>query len=192
MTIKELVATKKPKVGSVRFIAIDGHGGSGKSTLAESLAEQLGAQIIHTDDFASWDNPKDWWLKIIDHVFKPIAGEAKTLNYERSKWWEDHHPEPAVDEPVTPIMILEGVSASRKEFADYISLSIMVETPKEVCLKRGFERDRGNDGKSDKEIMDMWEQGYTDEEKFYKQDSPKSRADIVVDGTKSFNEQLYK
>lgn len=192
MNINEHITSKQPKVGQVVFIAVDGHGGSGKSTLAELLAKKFKAQIIHTDDFASWDNPKDWWIKIIDQVFKLITDGAQTLNYDRSKWWVNHHPEPAVDEPVTPIMIIEGVSASRKEFRDYISLSILVDAPKEVCLKRGFERDQGKDDKSDEEIRQMWEQGYRDEEKFFERDQPKARADIVIDGTKPFEDQLIE
>jgi uridine kinase len=47
---------------TTRVIAIDGPGGSGKSTLAENLSPALGhAPIIHTDDFASWDVPLEWW-----------------------------------------------------------------------------------------------------------------------------------
>lgn len=193
MTIEELLAAKQPKVGSTLFIAVFGHGGSGKSTLAELLGKRLNAQIIHGDDFASWDNPKDWWPLVIDKVFEPISQGAKSLNYERSKWWEDHHPEPAVDEPVTPIMIIEGVGVNRKEFREYISLSIRVDTPKEVCLQRGFERDRGQDGKSDEEIKKMWREWYEDELEFFERDDPTgSAADLVIDGTKSFEEQLER
>lgn len=111
----------KPKVGSIVFIAIDGHGGSGKSTVAEFLSKKLGAEIIHTDDFAGWDNPENWWPLIIERVFDPIKNGNKTLSYPRSKWWETHNPEPVVDQPVTKIMILEGVTALRSEFRPYIS-----------------------------------------------------------------------
>ena len=41
----------------IKLVAIDGHGGSGKSTPATLIANQLQAQIIHTDDFAGRDNP---------------------------------------------------------------------------------------------------------------------------------------
>lgn len=190
MSIKEKVLKSAPKSGAVHFIAVDGHGGSGKSTFAKLLGEQLEATVIHTDDFASWDNPKDWWPRVIDDVFEPIEKGATTLDYERSKWWEDHHPTPVVGQPVTPIMILEGVSSSRKEFAKYISLSIYVDTPKEVCLQRGFERDKGQDGKSDQEIRDIWAEWYEDEEKFYEQDGAKDRAEVVINGTDSFEKQI--
>ena len=57
-----------------RIIAIDGLGGAGKSTLAAWLAEELRATaVIHTDDFASWDNPIDWWPVLIEQVLEPLA-----------------------------------------------------------------------------------------------------------------------
>ncbi len=55
--ICKALAIEKPKIGNVKFIAVDGHGGSGKSGLAGYLAQKLHAEIIRTDDFASWDNP---------------------------------------------------------------------------------------------------------------------------------------
>jgi uridine kinase len=176
----------------ISLIAIDGHGGSGKSTLANHLADKLQAQIIHTDDFAGWDNPLNWWPLVIERVFEPIKNGEKLLNYPRSKWWETHNPEPVVNQPVTPVMILEGVSALRKEFRPYISYGIFVDTPLEVCLQRGFERDRGQDGKSDEEIRQMWGQWYKDEEAYIERDNPKEFADLVADGTKSFDETSEK
>lgn len=172
------------------LIAVDGHGGSGKSTLANLLADKLQAQIIHTDDFAGLDNPLNWWPLVIEKVFEPIKNGEKLLNYPRSKWWETHNPEPVVNQPVTPTMILEGVSALRKEFRPYISYGIFVDAPKEVCLQRGFERDKGQDGKSDEEIKQMWEQWYKDEENYIRRDSPKEFADLIVYGTKSLDKQI--
>lgn len=189
MIIERIKATK-PKVGNTRFIAIDGHGGSGKSSLAEMLAKQLSAEIIHTDDFAGWDNPENWWPLVIERVFESIKNGATTLNYPRSKWWETHNPEPVVNQPVTDIMILEGVTSLRKDFRPYISFGIFVDTPKEVCLQRGFERDKGQDDKSDDEIKQMWQGWYEKEEVYIARDNPKMFADLVVNGRKPFEEQL--
>lgn len=172
------------------LIAVDGHGGSGKSTLASLLSEKYSAEIIHTDDFAGWDNPLNWWPLIIERVFEPIKNGEKLLNYQRSKWWETHNPEPVLNQPVTPVMILEGVSALREEFRSYVGYGIFVDTPLEVCLQRGFERDKGQDGKSDDEILRMWKQWYKDEETYIARDKPKEFADLVVDGTKSFDTQI--
>ncbi len=171
-----------------KFIAIDGHGGSGKSTLAQELAKELGAEIIHTDDFASFYNPINWWPLVIERVLEPVRQGATKLSYPRSKWWADHKPEPVVDQPVTEIMILEGVSALRKELREYIDFGVYVDTPKEICLERGLARDKGNEGKSDEEIVAMWDQWFENEDKYLVRDAPKEYADMVIDGTQPINE----
>jgi uridine kinase len=178
------------KVGNTRFIGIDGHGGSGKSTLAGLLAERLQAEVIRTDDFAGWDNPENWWPLVIERVFEPIKNGAKTLSYPRSKWWETHEPEPVVDQPVTSIMILEGVTALRNEFRPYLAFGIFVNAPRDICLQRGFERDKGQDGKSDEEIRHMWEQWYEKETFYIDREKPQDAADMVLDGTKPFEGQI--
>jgi uridine kinase len=189
VSIKELLLNSATKVGSTQFIAIDGHGGSGKSTLADMLSKALNAQVIHTDDFAGWGDGGEWWPSVVDKVFKPIQKGSKVLNYERTKWWENHHPEPAVDEPVTPIMILEGVSSLRNEFRDYIALGIFVDTPYDICLKRGVERD-STVGKSKEEISKLWHEWLDGELSYFRNMDPKAYADIIIDGTKPFAEQI--
>jgi uridine kinase len=69
---------------ATRIVAIDGLGGSGKSTLAEHLSIALGgAEIIHTDDFASWENPIDWWPQLIEKVLEPVA-RNEMVRFQRS------------------------------------------------------------------------------------------------------------
>ncbi|MDZ7786055.1 MAG: hypothetical protein U5L95_02950 [Candidatus Saccharibacteria bacterium] len=188
--IEKELSKKQPNCGSLKIVSIDGHGGSGKSTLAKLVAKQLDAEVIHTDDFAGWDNPENWWPLVIERVFEPIKNGSKSLNYPRSKWWESHNPEPVVNQPVTNIMILEGVSSLRKEFRPYLSFGIFVDTPLDICIQRGFERDKGQDGKPDDEIKEMWQKWYEKEEGYIKRDDPKEFADLVLDGTKPFNEQI--
>ena len=190
VNISDLIAAVGPKkVGNTVFVAVDGHGGSGKSTLAKFLAEKLRASLIQTDDFASLDNPLDWWPLIIEQVFEPIKAGAKTISYPRSKWWASHHPDPIVDLPVTAVMLLEGVSSSRKEFQDYLSLAIFVDTPKEICLRRGIERD-SRTGMTKEELGRMWDGWFAEEDKYMQRDNPKARADIVIDGTRPFEAQI--
>jgi len=189
VNLNEILQHKSPKTGSTLFIAVDGRGGSGKSTLAKWLGERLKAEIIHTDDFAGWENPLNWWPSVIETVFKPIQAGATSLSYQPASWWENHHPEAIENQPVTSIMILEGVSSSRKEFDEYLSLRIFVDTPKEVCLKRGIERDMAT-GKSVEEVAKMWEDWFTEEDAFFANDDPKTKANVVIDGTKSFEEQI--
>jgi uridine kinase len=159
----------------IKIIAIDGHGGAGKSTAAEKLAKELNAEILHTDDFASWNKPVDWWTRIIDEVFEPIQHGVKTLNYKRGNWWPDHRPTPIKDQAVTPIMVLEGVSSARKEFRPYLTYTIWVETPRELCLKRGLERD-GQDK------LELWRKWFAQEDEYIARDQPRQYADLEVSG----------
>ena len=192
--IRKLLASKVPKVGEILFIAVDGHGGSGKSTFATWLGKNLSAEVVRQDDFASWDNPLNWWPLVIEKVFTPIQNGSKTISYARSKWWENHNPEPVVDQPVTnqPVtnpMILEGVSSSRREFRDYISLSIFVDTPEGLCLQRGIERDMST-GKTREELTQIWNEYLKEENEYIERDQPKIHADIVIDGTRPFDSQI--
>jgi len=60
--------------GPVRLVAIDGPGGAGKTTFAERFAAAAdGAPIVHTDDFASADNPIDWWPRLLAEVIEPLS-----------------------------------------------------------------------------------------------------------------------
>jgi uridine kinase len=180
--VRELLAGAQPPAGiPVQIVAIDGHGGSGKSTLAELLARELPAEVVHTDDFASWDEPVDWWPHLVERVLEPVAAGAAQLSYPRSKWWPDHNPEPVVDQPVTPILLLEGVTATRQEFRPYLTLKIWVETPVEVCLQRGLERD-AQQGDA-QEVEAMWREWLAAEDAYVARDDPRGAADLVVDGT---------
>ena len=189
INLRRILASTRPKVKNTTFIAIDGRGGAGKSTLAKWLSGKLSASIVRTDDFASWENQFDWWPLVIELVFEPIKTGATTLDYPRSKWWPTHHPEPAVAQPVTPVMILEGVSSSRRELRNCISLSIFVDAPKELCWKRGLERD-ANKGIAIDELNRMWARWVQEEDEYMKRDHPEEHADILIDGTNPFEEQL--
>ncbi|CAN5173376.1 hypothetical protein BH09PAT3_BH09PAT3_5320 [soil metagenome] len=175
------------QVASTKFLAIDGHGGSGKSTLAQLLAQNLNAEIIHIDDFTGVGSTDDWYLRIIEYVIDPVNEGAKKLSYPRAKWWPEHDPLPVKDQAVTPIMIIEGVGSFRRELRDYMSLKIFVETPREICIARGLDRDRGMGGKTDEEILAMWQQWLLWDDEYFARDKPTSHADYVVDGTKSFD-----
>jgi uridine kinase len=183
------ISSLLPRQGTPRWIAIDGHGGSGKSTLADLLSQKFGATTIHTDDFASWENPFDWSDDIINCVFEPVLNGIETLSYPRSSWWEDHHPEPVTDQAVTPLMIIEGVGSSRHELDPYLSLRLFVDTPEEICLARGIARDLRT-GKGEAQLQKIWRRWIAAENAFYEKEHPRERADVILDGTISFAEQI--
>lgn len=172
------------------FISIDGHGGSGKSSLAKMLAESLGAEIIHIDDFTGVGAKTDWYKALINKVINPSLNGAKLLSYPRAKWWPEHMPLPVVNQRVTSVMIIEGVCSSRVELRSYMTVKVFVDTPRSICVERGVARDKGMGGKSDEEILAQWHQWLKWDDQYFAKDDPKSAADIIVSGINSYEKSL--
>jgi uridine kinase len=157
---------------TTRIVAVDGRGGAGKSTLAERLARELGATIVHTDDFASWENPVDWWPALLEQVLEPLARGEPAAFVPNS--WGGPPKERVVVEP-GGVVVLEGVTASRAAFRPYLAYSIWVETPRELCLARGLERDG-------EEARPQWEAWMEAEDAYIAAERPAEHADLIVRG----------
>ena len=167
--------SRAPLGMKTKIIAIDGAGGAGKTTLAAKLSAALGdAPIIHQDDFASWDNPLNWWPRLIKQVLKPLS-KNQTAHYARYDWggarrlaeWREVQP--------CEYLILEGVSASREVFRPYLAFSVWVETPRVERLRRGLARD-GEDAR------ELWNKWMAEEDKYISREQPQERADAIVNG----------
>lgn len=146
--------------GPVRLVAVDGPGGAGKTTFADQLAAAAGgAPVLHTDDFASDDEPIDWWPAMLREAIEPLArGEA------------GGGVEPA------PIVIVEGVTSGRSEWAEHLAYVIWLETPDAVRLARVIARD-GEAARAE------WADGSAAEDAHFRRDPTRSRADLVIDGS---------
>jgi uridine kinase len=171
----ELAARILALAGNVRLVAVDGCGGAGKSTLAAGLSAALGGcPIVHTDDFASWDEPLGWWPRMLTEVLQPLArGERAT--FRRYDWEARRLGDQLIVEP-EPVVIVEGVSSSRSEWAQLLAFTIWVETPRPVRLQRGLDRDGVG-------LLAQWEAWMAAEDDYVARDRPDVRADVVVDGT---------
>lgn len=156
-----------------RVIAIDGPGGAGKSTLAKLAATELGAQVVCTDDFASWQQPLEWWPRLIEQVLEPLL-HNQPGRYQRSDWVTRSLAEwHAV--PVASFLVVEGVSSSRAAFAPYLALRVWVSTPRQERLRRGLERD-GQDA------FGLWREWMAREDEYIAAERPQERAELVVSG----------
>jgi uridine kinase len=159
---------------TTRIIAIDGFGGAGKSTLAAGLSAELSAQVVHTDDFASWDEPLDWWPRLRDRVLVPLS-ENRSGRFQRYDW-DQRALADWIDVPVAPILIVEGVSSSREEFRRFLAFSIWIETPADERLRRGLERD--GDG-----ALSLWRKWMSDEDEWAARQHPRDHVDAILSGT---------
>jgi uridine kinase len=171
--VAQIRAKPAPARISTKIVAVDGPGGAGKSTFANRLARELGAPLVHTDDFASWDNPLDWWPRLVEELLEPLA-RGERASYRRSRWAADD-PESWHEVEPTEHLVLEGVSASREAFRPFLTYSVWVETPREIRLARGLERD-GEDARG------LWEQWMAEEDEYVRREHPRERADAVVAG----------
>lgn len=175
MDLDAIVAAIMNKPGPLRLVGVDGPGGAGKSTFASLLAAAAGdAPVVHTDDFASADNPIDWWPRLLEQVIEPLTrGDA--ARYQRYDWPSESLAEWHTIDPA-PIIIIEGVTAGRSEWADHLSYLIWIDTPRDERLQRGLERDG-------KDALHFWESWMADEDAHYERDPTRERADLVIDGT---------
>lgn len=154
-------------------IAIDGCGGAGKSTFASALAAVWpGSEIVHTDDFASWDNPLDWWPRLLTEVLQPLSA-GRPATYLKTDWLQEGREEYGFVSG--PRVILEGVSSSRLEFREHLSFCVWIDTPREERLKRGLERD----GIS---AAPLWQEWMKAEDSYVAEHSPITHADLILSG----------
>lgn len=181
MTVVPLAAVAahmrtRPAVGEVRLVGVDGPAGTGKSTLANRLAALLDdAPVAHTDDFCGWTNLAGWWPEFIAEVITPLLA-GHDARYRARDWIGDEFGMSRKDwktTPAAPFVLIEGVTATRREFASALSYAIWVWAPAELRLQRGLDRD----GESRRPQWDAW---MAAERAFFGADRAVDRADLWV------------
>jgi uridine kinase len=169
--VAQLIRGRSPSAGPTIVVGIDGCGGAGKSTLAARLADLLMAKVVPTDDFASWDNPIEWWPRLLEQVLVPLA-ENRLARYQRYDWTQRRLAEWI--SIVAPIVIVEGVTATRDEFLPYLAFSIWIDCPHDERLRRGLERDGA-------EAAPLWREWMEAEYRYCDAQRPRDRADVIAE-----------
>jgi uridine kinase len=170
--LRAVEASRAPDGVRTRIVAIDGPGGAGKSSLARWLADRLHAVIVQTDQFASWDDPVDWWPSLLERVLEPLAAGVRA-RYQPTSWGGEERAQ-AVIEPGGTVL-LEGVTASQQAFRPFLAFSIWVEADRAVRLRRGLERD-GDDARA------QWERWMEAEDRYVESERPAERVDLTLRG----------
>jgi uridine kinase len=170
--VQAIRSSSAPPGMTTRVVAVDGPGGAGKSSLAAYLARELDAPIVHTDDFASWENQVDWWPELIERVLAALAA-GRPARYTPTSWGGPERDEVVIES--RGFVLLEGVTASRAAFRPYLAYSIWIETPRGLRLRRGLHRD-GEDARAD------WERWMAEEDAYIEREHPAESADLVLPG----------
>ncbi len=161
--------------GPVRLVAVDGPGGSGKSTFASRLAAVSPPQVavLHTDDFARPEEPIDWWPRFLTTALEPLAS-GRPARFRRYDWdilgWGE---EITVDP--SPVVVIEGVSSGRRQWAERLALTVWIHTERDLRLHRGLERDG-------RHMAAIWADWMVAEDAHFACDGTRDRADMIVDG----------
>lgn len=169
-------AVERLASGRTRWIGIDGFGGAGKSTLAAWLADTVAdVVVVHADDFAAPSVPEWDWGRLQRQLFDPLRA-GRPARYQRWDWHTDSAAE-WHDVPVGAVVVIEGVSATRRELDVAWDVRVWVEAPPDIRLRRALARDGAAAERT-------WRERWIPEELAWAQrDRPWERADLVLDGT---------
>ena len=174
------VMTKR-RVDGARIVGVDGPSGSGKSTLARRLlARTPGARIVQIDDFVSWPDFAGWWPRFEAQVLQPVIA-GRDARYQVRDWVNDECGTSLAGWktlPWSPVVVLEGVTCTRRAAAPHLAYSIWVDSPEQLRLDRGIARD-GEDHR------DLWLTWMREEREFFAADGTAQRADLCIDGAPS-------
>lgn len=169
-----------PARSGIRLVGVDGPSGSGKSTLAAQLAARSSAPLIEIDDFVSWTDFAGWWPRFESQVLVPLEAGSDPRYQVRD--WENDEFGTSLDGWKTvawaPLVILEGVTCTRRAAERFLAFRVWVEAPAPLRLARGVERD----GETHRRLWLDW---MKEEERFFADDRTRARADLWVDGNPS-------
>jgi hypothetical protein len=174
-----LAGARDPRLGRVRLVCVDGPAGSGKSTFAAALGAHLDstgvrAEVVHLDDlYAGWSGlDGDLWPRLSAQVLEPLR-RGWPGRFQRYDWsaaafggW--------VDVPVPGVLVLEGCGAGRRAAAPDAVLTVWVEAPPELRLRRGIERDG-------EELRPQWTAWTVAEAEHFAREGTRGRADLRID-----------
>ncbi len=176
--IKNLISQKSNAV-----IAIDGCCASGKTTLAQKLAEKIGAQIIHADDFflpvemrtaerLEMPGGNIHFERFVEEVINGIKS-GKPFEYRIFSCKIGRYDGTKTIDPSKPI-IIEGAYSLRPEFSDIYDLKIFLTVDSETQLDRILKR-------NGKEALEIFKSKWIPfENRYFEHFNIADKCDIVI------------
>jgi uridine kinase len=165
-------------------VTIDGHGASGKSTLARIVGQELGATVVHTDDFfrpgdptrprtaASQMSEYYDWERLRREAMTPLLA-GRTADFRAfDEATDGFKPETVQVEPAD-LILLEGVSSTTPELSDLVDRTVLVQTPEPERTWRLMAR----------VTPEIWDDNWLAAERAYFATRPAHAFDLVVSGS---------
>jgi uridine kinase len=171
----DLAAEVLAKPGPVRLVGVDGCGGSGKTTFAAQLSAAAGdCPVVHADDFSSHDHPFEGWPRLLHEVVEPLL-RSEPATFRAYDWVARRLGDEVITIRPAPLVVIEGVGATRAVWRDALALRIWVDAPRDLRLRRGLDRDGSH-------MLDFWQWWMAMEDDYVATEQPLAHADVVVDG----------
>lgn len=174
--IGEIRAVADRRPGETVWVGIDGFGGAGKSELANAIAAEIPrVVVIRVDDFWGPSIPEWDWPRFRMQVLAPLL-DGRAARYQIWDWVDDTGSD-WIELVPGRLVVVEGVSSTRSEVGVPWDLTVWVAAPREVRLRRAFERDGAT-------LMSRWLDDWMPSEQAYAaRERPQERVDVIVDGT---------
>ncbi|MGC5020588.1 uridine kinase family protein [Micromonospora sp. DT47] len=181
-TLARRVLAGPARLGRTRLVAVDGPSGGGKSVFAARLADAVAGlsdgrrpPVVHTDDLLDgWDDQLTFWNRLEECVLAPLRA-GRPGAYHRYSWVRRAFLPRAVPVPVTPVLLVEGVSAARALIRPELTLAVFVTAPEPLRLTRALDRDGP-------EVLPELRRWHAGERAHFAADATAAHADLVVDG----------
>ena len=139
------IRRRPARLGSVRFVAVDGPSGAGKTTFAQRLAGAIvragsRVEVVHTDDLLDgWGDQFTFWPRLESGVLEPLArgepGRYPIYDWVRGRFGGD------LRVPVPDVLIVDGGTSARADAYPRLSFSIFVTADRDLRLGRALARD---------------------------------------------------
>jgi Phosphoribulokinase / Uridine kinase family len=185
--------TRPATLGARRLICVDGPAGSGKTTLGLALeraardrltrpglptdrpAGRPAVRLLHMDDvYEGWSGLEAALVRVAHDIVGPLR-DGEPGRYRRYDWAREHLAEERVVDPVD-VLVIEGVGSGAAAYDDAITCLVWVETPPDLRLRRGIERDG-------EQMREHWVAWREQESQVLGHERTHDRADVVLDGT---------
>jgi uridine kinase len=184
------VLSRPPTLGTGRLVCVDGPAGSGKTTLAAALgrgfrdalrapgaaADRAHLRLLHMDNvYDGWSGLEAGMTTMAEAVVGPLRS-GRPGRYRRYDWHRSAFAEERAVDPCQ-VLVVEGVGSGNLAYADAVTCLVWVDTPSDVRLRRGLDRDG-------EQARDHWLRWREQESAMFARQRTRQRADVVVDGTR--------